>query len=288
MKTTLILTIALILSLNTTVLANEMPYEPTFLLEGRADQLVNVHGLVSDLNPTNYYIGTRVNTLLGDRFRLTFTDGNGRTTSSMFHLSDKIIRKYLRHRKNGTTGEQILEVCGTQASSILIPLRAALAYAQESTSLDAEEITSRLDLIDSSLNGLKDDHAGLRDDHDIINANLSTINGKMDTSLSNDVVLNDKLDKIINQNNRNFWGGLIGDGLNLGATIYYGERNKPLQTIVKVLQGNNTTQQGGQEGHHENGLVLNRVFNTGTGGSVARDVARGNQQFQLQFTGRGN
>lgn len=216
MKTTITLLIAFFFAGQ--LFANEMPNQTYYLLEGRQDQLENVKGLVNDINLTTYPVGTSPNTLMGDNFRLTFVSPEGALSQSTFHLSDQIIRKYKNHRQNGQTGEQILEVCGTQASQILVPIRAGANYFQQQTTTQVVDLTET----NSRLARIENNQAGLADDHRVINDNLKVVDGKLD-------VIDQKLDRnyvAIDENTRQIkkarTEGWIQTGLTVGAVVVDG------------------------------------------------------------------
>jgi len=96
----------------------------TYVVEGRGSQLQTVTNFVSDLRLMNHPVQSQVNNNLGEYFNVTcITDGQIVATQRV-HLSDKILAKYTTHRSNGRIGEQLLEVCGTQAYQIASVVRA--------------------------------------------------------------------------------------------------------------------------------------------------------------------
>ena len=101
-----------------------------YKVEGRSSHISTAKQLVSDINPTNHVVHARDNDSLGEYFIVSYFENNKLVEYTKVHLSDVILAKYLRHRANAQTGEQILEVCGTQASQILSILRLGLKTTQ--------------------------------------------------------------------------------------------------------------------------------------------------------------
>jgi len=133
-----------------------------YLLEGRPDAMETVQTLVVNLKQDNYPVIPQPNVTAGEYFYLSFIQNGKEIAKEKVSLSTTIVKKIKKHLKNGRTGEQLAQVCGTQVGQFSRVFRSGYGtHTQNNDTCDTCDIlaeqNTKIDVLHGDVQSVKRD-----------------------------------------------------------------------------------------------------------------------------------
>ena len=267
MKTKILLLIVVLASCFSAQAQTEEIY---YVLSGRSNGLNTMHNLLTKVNPSGYPLHFSSDETIGNKFNLVLYKDYGNTivNSGRAHITHTMLDNINRHLQDGRTGEQLLQLCGTQLDQMLAVFRTGLHLRQELLG----DLITRAEIAAAKANACNcpDDKQEVRNEPDLGNtgsivifaedyANRSTTGG-MDTGNNYGFDLNTSDEVTRTWVGRNLaWLIPVATVVLAGITYTIYKLSNRKKTTYIYNDPNNPG-----EDHNPNGINFGRQYQTGS------------------------